>query len=269
MMLWRTLLIPALGVSSAVAVSGPPILQPTGKWTVNFAEDQCLASRAFQVPEGDLILALRPSPTANEAELILALSRPVDKRLFSGVQIRLDGQRVGSNGLISMPDSEGRLAYRIYLEPAEYSQLLISKTLTIQGGVGNFGFDLASIDAVRRSLEECNSDLLARWGLSREDQSRQVSFPKPANRVKFLFTDYPKGARKGAVGLVQARLSVAADGSINNCSIVRSSGDAVLDQATCSIFVRRVKKMEPARDKIGQPMASLYVFSRLWSVPVP
>jgi TonB family protein len=268
-MFWIALLIPALGVSSAAAALGPPNLQPAGKWTVNFAEDQCLASRAFQVPEGDLILALRPSPTGNETELILALSRPADKRLFSGVQIRLDGRRVGPNGLISMPDSEGRLAYRIYLEPAEYSQLLMSRTLTIQGGVGNFGFDLASIDVVRRSLEECNSDLLTRWGLSREDQSRQASFPKPANKVDFLFTDYPKGARKGAVGQVQARLSVAADGSIGSCSIVRSSGDAVLDQATCSIFVRRAKKMEPAKDKLGHPMASLYVFSRLWSLPIP
>jgi len=257
---------PLLSVPVAAA---PAFLTPSGKWVVNFADRQCLASRTFNVPKGDLVLGLRPGPTGGEAELLLALSRPRERHLFSSVQVQLDGERIGANGLVTMPAGSGRLAYRISLKAREYARLLGSRMMTIRGGVGSFAFDLVGIASVGRLLDECNADLLASWGLTREQQALQSAYPeslKPASEY-ILHSDYPRTtAKKGAVGEVQARAAVAADGTVSDCIVLRSSGDAALDEATCGAFVRRAK-MRPARGRSGRPMASVFVFSKLWLFP--
>lgn len=70
-----------------------------------------------------------------------------------------------------------------------------------------------------------------------------------------LFTedDYPASATSaGAEGTAQATLTIGPDGRVTGCSLNRSTGNAALDSATCSI-IRRRAKFTPARDSNGQP----------------
>ena len=68
--------------------------------------------------------------------------------------------------------------------------------------------------------------------------------------------DYPTEALKHHwEGVAVAKLSISAEGRVTGCSILRSSGHQVLDDATCDLLVKRAI-FKPARDAAGNPVAS-------------
>lgn len=64
--------------------------------------------------------------------------------------------------------------------------------------------------------------------------------------------DYPGGAR-GHQGIVETRLTVSASGVVTACTVTRSSGNGVLDEATCRLQRERFR-FTPARDVQGNPV---------------
>ena len=75
-------------------------------------------------------------------------------------------------------------------------------------------------------------------------------------RTLFSADDYPFQAQtKGEEG-VQAELLVDASGKVSGCTILRSSGSAALDTATCSILSRRAH-FYPAHDVNGNAVQDI------------
>ena len=75
-------------------------------------------------------------------------------------------------------------------------------------------------------------------------------------RTLFTADDYPfEAERNGEQGTVQVKLNVDAAGRVNGCTVVRSSGHASLDNATCAILQGRARFL-PARDSNSQPVPS-------------
>lgn len=73
-------------------------------------------------------------------------------------------------------------------------------------------------------------------------------------KVLFSYEDYPAEAvRNHWQGTVIADLTVSAAGRVTACKIVKSSGHAVLDDATCNIIIQRAT-FNPARDANGKPI---------------
>ncbi|NUQ17776.1 MAG: energy transducer TonB [Sphingomonas sp.] len=77
------------------------------------------------------------------------------------------------------------------------------------------------------------------------------------NVVKlFSYDDYPAEAvRNRWQGDVVVELTVGGEGRATACNVVRSSGYKVLDDATCTIMVRRARFMPPV-DAQGRPVAT-------------
>ena len=70
-------------------------------------------------------------------------------------------------------------------------------------------------------------------------------------RTLFSADDYPASAQAaGAEGTAQAQLTIGADGRVQACNLIRSTGNGALDSATCNILRRRAK-FTPARDSNG------------------
>jgi protein TonB len=70
-------------------------------------------------------------------------------------------------------------------------------------------------------------------------------------RTLFSADDYPASAQAaGAEGTAQAQLTIGADGRVQSCNLIRSTGNGALDSATCNILRRRAK-FTPARDSNG------------------
>ncbi|MEK9212508.1 energy transducer TonB [Sphingomonas sp. 2378] len=76
----------------------------------------------------------------------------------------------------------------------------------------------------------------------------------------------PSAQREGAEGRVSAKLSIGTDGRVTDCSILSSSGNRALDDATCRISKARVR-FTPAQDAGGNPVASSYTLNIRWQLP--
>lgn len=80
-------------------------------------------------------------------------------------------------------------------------------------------------------------------------------------------SDYPRTAlRMGIEGSVTVRYTVRADGQVERCTILRSSGYSELDLTTCRLIERRFR-YRPALDADGRPIAQDRVRTYDWWLP--
>jgi TonB family protein len=100
--------------------------------------------------------------------------------------------------------------------------------------------------------------------------TRTYSPPQPATPPRQIggavsSDDYPASAlRAGAEGEVGAIINVGVNGRVEACTIERSSGNAALDAATCSLIQRRFR-YEPATQD-GQPVAAVVRRNVYWGL---
>jgi protein TonB len=81
--------------------------------------------------------------------------------------------------------------------------------------------------------------------------------------------DYPpQASRAGASGSVTAHFDVGTDGRVTGCIVVRSSGNAALDQATCRLIEQRFR-YEPARNAAGDPVPAVAGWRQDWWLEPP
>ena len=169
------------------------------------------------------------------------------------------------------PDDAAELRYHQSLEAPEVGFVLYNtdrdfpdrlgraRAATILGdGQELAELPIGGIAAGIRALNSCIDESLRRWGVdprARAALSRQPAPPggRPANW--FRSDDYPASAlRAEQTGMVVMRLSVAADGRVEACDVVVSSGYAALDQRSCQVILERAR-FEPALDAVGRPVA--------------
>ncbi|HEX4739143.1 MAG TPA: energy transducer TonB [Allosphingosinicella sp.] len=87
--------------------------------------------------------------------------------------------------------------------------------------------------------------------------------------LELLFSDadYPVSALQAhQAGTVQVGLEVATDGRVSRCWILKSSGIAALDLATCRLAKSR-SRFTPATDGSGNPIPAQTTFTRSWRLP--
>ena len=90
--------------------------------------------------------------------------------------------------------------------------------------------------------------------------------PHPLRKSVIGIDDYPSFAmRRGESGTVAAEWEVAADGSVESCHVVSSSGFRDLDQATCRLITLRML-YDPARDAAGRPVRAKDGTSVTWKL---
>ena len=85
----------------------------------------------------------------------------------------------------------------------------------------------------------------------------------------FSDADYPAEAvRAQQDGTTEFRLDVDKSGVPTKCTVVTSSGAALLDNATCARLMERAR-FKPARDASGRPLADSYSGRMMWRLPDP
>jgi len=79
--------------------------------------------------------------------------------------------------------------------------------------------------------------------------------------------DYPPAARaQGLTGTARVKLDVAPTGRVAGCTILASSGTALLDGATCRLLAARAR-FHPAQDEAGNPAPGAVEVELPWSLP--
>jgi len=72
----------------------------------------------------------------------------------------------------------------------------------------------------------------------------------------------------GFHGVVGVRYRVETDGHVTGCTIARSSGNALMDQATCRAIEKRFRYV-PWRDAAGRPVRSTVLRDQQWDIDPP
>jgi protein TonB len=79
--------------------------------------------------------------------------------------------------------------------------------------------------------------------------------------------DYPAASlRAGEQGEVKLEITVATDGRVGGCAVLRSSGFARLDRTTCQLLARRAR-FWPALAADGTPVVGVLLHKARWTLP--
>jgi len=146
-------------------------------------------------------------------------------------------------------ETDGQSARRVVEEPRRNVLPFFAAVVT---AVGVWSFQQQPLwdqGETRQTREEKTVQLPERGQDSRGAQPARGDL-----RTLFSANDYPAEAqRNNEQGTVQVDLAIDTRGVVDSCTIVRSSGHASLDQATCSILQRRAR-FAPAHDANGVPV---------------
>lgn len=78
--------------------------------------------------------------------------------------------------------------------------------------------------------------------------------------------DYPeRPLRAGIGGTLYVRYIVGVKGRVSDCRVVRSSGNAELDETTCRLITQRFR-YRPRRDPDGKPIPNVIIEDHSWVV---
>jgi TonB family protein len=117
-------------------------------------------------------------------------------------------------------------------------------------------------------MDQCVTDLRKVWNVreSAESVSSVRDDAKGDLRRLFSSDDYPwDSVISGEAGDVRVVLLVNEQGRVADCSVVQTSGVALLDAQSCSVLKERAKFV-PAIGKDGKPAKDAFVQKINWRV---
>lgn len=95
--------------------------------------------------------------------------------------------------------------------------------------------------------------------------SDAVTRARPKQLSKWIprVQKYPRNISAGTQGILTVRLIIDAEGRVDDCIAVRSTGNQGLDKAGCKLF-ERYGRFEPARDAAGKGVSDSYEMSVMY-----
>lgn len=265
-------LSPLLFFPAAPALARDEALLPTGKWVVDFAAAQCLASRAYSTPEGPVTVLLKPSPVGNVVQLALITSgrRSEPKQLTGKIFVDAREPIDASLLLYNLSGAEKQIVNVANLSQDSFAPLRQAARvrMELQSGL-DVSLALTQMKQVTDALDTCIADLQNVWNVG---DTRTQALREPARTTKPIFelfstNDYLtvalKQAQGGATSFV---LLVDEKGTLTDCTIDSTSGVPSLDAQTCNILRSRGTFIS-AVGPDGQPAKGTIVGRLRWVIP--
>lgn len=251
----------------AARAADAPLLQPTGKWIVDYGDTNCSASRAYGTDRAPLTLGFSLSPSGRIVRVVVGQrGRPPAARYF---HLKTNAAPEKTTGL-RFPSSDRRTdIIWINLERPVLDRFRDAGEIALNGdGVIDRRLALPQFAAVLKALDQCNADLRRHWNAGADGEAR---LSRPAKALKSLHKyvsheDYPAQALfAGAGGTTSFTLLVDETGSVKDCAIEETSGIASIDAMSCLVLINRAK-FEPALDLDGKPARSVVSSKITWRV---
>jgi TonB family protein len=243
-------------ICAAPAFGG--VLQPVGKWIIDYREDQCLASRDYGRPDKPLRLGVRPAPTGQTYELLVAQPRSgpeFAKELAGAVDF---GHGDIKAWLLSYAAKGSKSnVYQFRISAADMAQAASAATVTVKpDGAPNLTFALDSMPALLEGLHACTGDLQRYWNAT-EELYASIAVPAIGDvRSVFSEKDYPREAiRLNQRGSSQFLLLIDEKGGVAGCHVLKASGIPLLDAMGCQVIRQRAKFI-PAIGRDGKAVRS-------------
>lgn len=277
-MLGRVLAFAVLAMSSAAAAEPK---QPTGKWIVNFADAQCVATRNYGSETDPIYLVFKAPATGGSLQIGIARKgRDIEPKQFDGEVVIDEAPAIQTNLLEFGNTKLGQRALLVNLSSQNVASLRPAKTLAIRArdrGFSKLGtrlgqggrsegetFALTQMEALMKTLDTCTADLRSVWKVWEYDKGPSGLKEGPSGDLSGIFSpdDYPGIAMlKDQMGSVAFVLLIDERGKVADCTVTETSGVASLDAQSCAVVKERAK-FKPAIGLDGKPSKSSY-FQRI------
>lgn len=262
-----------LAVASLAAAPQPAAqpakLAPAGKWTVEFADRSCNASRVFAAGERQLLIVFDPRPGADGSLGFRLIVPASELKQWGNSSLAVAGSARPSNLLfVEGRLTDGRILIVGYLLDSDKTAVEQGATLVFSHSEGRDELVMAGYRPAAAALDRCLDDLVTSWGYA-PGFFKSLTSPAKLIRNGAYFVgdnDYPTDAlRRSAQGEVEVRLTIAPSGKPSDCVVLRFSGHADLDSATCAAGFRA--RYTPAIGKDGKAVGSPFVTNVRWIIP--
>ena len=283
-MFTRVLVCAALLSTAETAAAAVP-KQPTGKWIVNFADAQCVATRNYGSEADPLYLVLKAPATGGALQVgVVRKSTKNDATQYDG-EIVLDETATVRTSLLEFGNKKmGQRAMLANLSAHEVAPIRTAKIIGLRAredGLTRLGTRLATnvrktdesfavtqMPALMNMLDTCAADLRKIWRVWDEEKGSDGLKEGPTGNLAnvFIGEDYP------AIAAVQEQMGSAAfvllideQGKVADCTVTGTSGVASLDAQSCAIVKERAK-FKPAIGLDGKPAKSSYFQRIMWRI---
>ena len=253
-------------VTAASAASAAP-REPTGKWNVAFDDAQCVASRSYGSAEEPLHLVLKAPPVGGVMQIAVLRNGGYAEATQVGATIGIDEQpQLKTNMLMFSPKKSKTRVYTLNLPSADFARIRGAKSLSIRSSGLSETFSVSQIEALLKVMDQCVTDLRRVWNVSSDDGETSALAKRATGNLAKLFSDedYPGVAIiEGASGVVRFVILIDESGKVADCTVVETSGVAVLDTQSCAVLRAR-GKFDPGAGADGKPAKDVQVSKISW-----
>lgn len=293
----RTFVGPA-AVALALVPAAPAAadeLEPSGDWSLDYADDSCALRRTFGEGEERVWLEIMQLAPRYPARVTIAGTDFTKKRKKAALDqtpiLRfLPAGTDEQYSLFAFGDyGEGLQGLAVYaplertLPSVDAAPAVGSGTVPmyLRGGrpfpghsknsnaialLGAFERDLilktGDLERPFEAMRACMDDLTKQWDVAMAKGITLSQAPLPRNLETWaepIMDRFPRGLRRFADQVtIRARVIVGADGKAEQCRIVEPVVDAEYEQRTCGVILS-AGEYEPARDAAGRPVRELYI----------
>jgi TonB family protein len=262
---WTIFLVIGPNMAQAAALRAP-----TGKWVVDFADHQCLASRNYGTTGDPLYLALKPSPQGKMMQIAVvrkgrkgswATEAPVTIQIDGGAPLQLDLLAFGAK-------ADPLRTLLINLPSASFAPMRRATKLSIEApGEIDESFALTQMPSLMVEVDRCLADLERVWNVGHAAKAG-LRTRATANLAKyFSSSDYPDTAvRSGEGGTVEFALLIDETGKVADCMVTATSHVPVLDAQSCAVVIERARFV-PAVGADGKPAKDAVINRVRWVMP--
>jgi hypothetical protein len=248
--------------SAASAVAAEPI----GQWKLEPSDVRCVAVRQYRTADKPVTLALKVPAEGNAVQLAILRTGFRTAYLQTVSSIEIDGRKFPTSALSYPTGGDNRrVTHLIDLDTEPAAALRGAKTLKVDVYKGvKESFQLEPSIAVWRDLQDCVARLRDTWNVGEERESRFATNSKGDLQSLFSPEDYPLAASKelqqGTTGFL---ILIDEHGVPKDCTVIVSSGAAILDSRSCGVILARAK-FSPAIGHDGVPMKSAFTKRVTW-----
>ena len=275
------------------------VLQPSGKWIVDYADQNCRLARPFGQDDALVTLLMDQFAPGDSFRITFAgkvmgqynlKSPPRGKIQFApnekptevGGFAAVIGETpafIGGGSMRLTPYSETELkSLREAIDKGEWYELppigadreKAVKAIEITGLLRNIDLVLETgrMDKAFEALRTCSWDTVKSWGLNVDQQKSRQRGPTPLQRLATLIRsdDYPpKLLRQGQEGFVNVRLIISDSGLVESCAVQRATKSKEFEDLVCAKLSERAR-FKPAIDASGKNIRSFYTQAVVFSI---
>ena len=258
----RVAVLPAVApMLMAIAAMPASAAEPLSDWKIEPSDARCVAARQYGTPDKPITLALK-APASEVDVLQLAIIRPGYRKSAdqSGAKLTIDGQEFNTYVLgYPLAGPKKQTASLFTLQPAVSAALrkATNFAVSVKGGVRE-GFTFGPSAGLWTGLNECLAKLRKTWNIGDENAAKLAQRARGSLQGIFSQADYPRDALAAEfTGISKIMLLIDEAGAVRDCTILETSGMAVLDFRACGVIIQRAKFTQ-AVGLDGKPAKDFY-----------